>query len=158
MSDPDTTNVGATDVGAIEVGAIKVGDNLPTFTRATGFHNWNRYAAVNEEFVPIHMDDEAGRAAGYPSAFGMGNLQWAYLHNLVREWMGESGRIVSLGCQFRSANVKGQTVTAHGTVTAVRDEGGERLVDLEVWTDEQHGTRLAPGTATVAFPLGGEHR
>jgi len=133
--------------------AIHPGDELAPFSRVTGFHHWNRYAAVNDEFVPIHMDDEAGRDAGYPSAFGMGNLQWSYLHNLVRSWMGETGRIVSLGCQFRSPNVKGQTVTVRGTVTAVRDEGGERWVDLEVWTEEQHGTKLAPGHATVAFPL-----
>ena len=131
------------------------GDELPTFQRATGFHNWNRYAAVNDEFVPIHMDDEAGRAAGYPSAFGMGNLQWAYLHDLLRQWIGDDGRILRLDCQFRGANVKGQTVTAHGTVTAVRDEGIERIVDLDVWTEEQNGARLAPGTATVAFDLGG---
>jgi acyl dehydratase len=136
-----------------QVQEIAVGDELPTFQRATGFHNWNRYAAVNDEFVPIHMDDEAGRAAGYPSAFGMGNLQWAYLHNLLRQWIGDDGRILRLNCQYRGANVKGQTVTAHGTVTAVRDEGNERIVDLEVWTEEQTGARLAPGTATVAFAL-----
>ncbi len=136
-----------------DVKEIAVGDELPTFERTTGFHNWNRYAAVNDEFVPIHMDDEAGRAAGYPTAFGMGNLQWAYLHNLLRQWMGDEGRIVSMNCQFRSPNVKGQTVTAHGTVTAVRDEGDDRIVDLDIWTEEQNGNRLAPGQATVAFSL-----
>jgi len=40
------------------------------------------------------MDDEAGRAAGHPTAIGMGNLQWAYLHNLLRGWLGGRGRIV----------------------------------------------------------------
>ena len=68
---------------------VKVGDELPTFTRETGFANWNRYAAVNDEFVPIHMDDAAGEAAGNGGAFGMGNLQWAYLHNMLRSWVGE---------------------------------------------------------------------
>ncbi|MBO0729672.1 MAG: hypothetical protein J2P57_10470 [Acidimicrobiaceae bacterium] len=132
---------------------IRVGDELPPFSRSPDLHHWNRFAAVNDEFVPIHMDDEAGRAAGYPSAFGMGNLQFAYLHNLLRAWMGDDGRIVELACQFRAANVKGQTVTARGTVTAVRDEIAERQVDLEVWIEDQGGTRLAPGTATVVFDL-----
>src|ERR1700759_831327 len=90
----------------------KVGDVLPPFTRTTDFANWNRYAAVNCEFVDIHMDDEAGRAAGYPSAFGMGNLQWSYLHNLVRDWLGDDGAIVSLKGQFRAPNTKGMKVTA----------------------------------------------
>src|SRR3978361_1448213 len=93
---------------------VAVGDELPPFTRVTGFANWNRYAAVNDEFVPIHMDDEAGKAAGYPTAFGMGNLQWSYLHNVIREWGGADVRILKIACQFRAPNVKGQEVTAHG--------------------------------------------
>jgi acyl dehydratase len=128
------------------------GQEIPTFVRETGFANWNRYAAVNDEFVPIHMDDEAGRAASYPSAFGMGNLQFSFLHNLLREWLGDDGRIVHLACQFRSPNLKGQTVTARGRIIAVREEGEERLVDLEIWTESDRGDRLAPGAATVALP------
>ena len=130
---------------------IKVGDELPVFQRATGFHNWNRFAAVNDEFVPIHMDDEAGRNAGYPTAFGMGNLQWAYLHNMLRNWVGDDGDILELSCQFRRPNIKEQTVTARGVVTSVAQEDGRQVVELEVWTEEQNGSKLAPGRARVAL-------
>ena len=126
-----------------------VGNTLPTFERTTGFHNWNRYAAVNDEFVPIHMDDEAGRAAGYPTAFGMGNLQWSYVHNLLRGWLGDEGDIRRVACQFRSPNTKGMTVTARGVISAIRDEDATRTIDLEVWTEDGDGNKLAPGTATV---------
>jgi acyl dehydratase len=129
----------------------EVGDSVPTLTRETGFHNWNRYAAVNDEFVPIHMDDEAGRAAGYPTAFGMGNLQWSYLHNMLRGWLGDQGRITRVGVQFRSPNTKNMTVTAHGVITAVRDGSAGREIDLEVWTEDGQGNKLAPGTATVVL-------
>jgi acyl dehydratase len=130
-----------------------VGDEIPVFTRATGLENWNRYAAVNDEFIPIHMDDEAGKAAGYPGAFGMGNLQIAYIHNMLREWIGSDGRILKVTCSFRAPNLKGQTITAHGKVTSVSGEGGERLIELDVWTDLEDGSQLAPGTATVAVSL-----
>lgn len=133
----------------------EVGQEIPAFVRETGLENWNRYAAVNDEFAGIHMDDEAGQAAGYATAFGMGNLQWSYLHNLVREWVGERGKIERLSCQFRAPNVKGQTVTAGGRVAAVRP-GPERIeVDLEVWTKDQEGNPLAPGSASVSFPTAG---
>jgi acyl dehydratase len=139
---------------AIDRDAVTVGTELPVFIRTTDFHNWNRYAAVNDEFVPIHMDDDAGRAQGFPGAFGMGNLMWAYLHNLVREWMGGDGRIVSIGCSFRSPNLRGMTIEARGTVVAVRAEDGERFVDLElsVIDHENPDTVLVPATATVALP------
>ncbi|MGE9809449.1 hypothetical protein [Janibacter sp. G1551] len=130
---------------------VETGEVLPPFERETGFANWNRYAAVNDEFVPIHMDDEAGRAAGYPTAFGMGNLQWSYLHNLLRQWMGDDGRIVRLSCQFRGANTKGMVVTAHGRVTAVSEADGATTAEVEVWTQDQDGNKLAPGTASVEW-------
>jgi acyl dehydratase len=135
---------------------VTVGTAVPEYVRTTDLANWNRYAAVNDEFVPIHMDDEAGRAAGFPSAFGMGNLLWAYLHNMLRDWIetefaGE-GRIVSVDLSFRSPNLRGQTVAARGTVTAVREEGGATLVDLDIAVVDRDApaTVLAPGKATIA--------
>jgi len=138
---------------AVDRDTVTVGTELPVFVRTTGFHNWNRYAAVNDEFVPIHMDDDAGRAQGFPGAFGMGNLMWSYLHNLVRDWMGDDGRIVKMGCSFRSPNLRGMTVEARGTVTAVRDDNGERLVDLDLVVVDRDNpdTVLVPATATVAL-------
>ena len=133
---------------------IEIGAEIPTFVRQPGLHHWNRYAAVNDEFVPIHMDDEAGRAAGYPSAFGQGNLQWSYLHNVVRQWMGDEGTIERIACSFRGANVKGQNVTAHGRVTSIADEGPRRVVEIDVWTENEAGEQLAPGTVRVSFPAG----
>jgi acyl dehydratase len=138
------------------VRGLSVGDEIPPFVRTTGFANWNRYAAVNDEFVPIHMDDGAGREAGYPTAIGMGNLQWAFLHNVLREWMGDDGRIEQIACQFRSPNVKDQTVSARGRLVAIRPEGDRVLVELAVWTEVDGGDQLAPGTATVSLPAGSE--
>jgi len=133
---------------------VQVGQEIPTFERKSSLHAWNRFAAVNEEFIPIHMDDEAGRAAGNAGAFGMGNLQVAYLHAVLRQWIGDNGRIVKVACQMRAPNLRGPMTIAGGTVTAVREENGETLVDLDVWTKNALETDivLAPGTATVALP------
>jgi acyl dehydratase len=130
---------------------FEVGHEIPPFARKTGFDVWNRFAAVNYEFVPIHMDDEAGKAAGHAGAIGMGRLQWSYLHNALEQWLGESGRVVRVAAQFRSPNLKGMTLTTKGKVTAVRKENNETLVDLDVWVEAEDGRVLAPGTATVAI-------
>ncbi|MFN8027308.1 MAG: MaoC family dehydratase [Acidimicrobiia bacterium] len=134
-----------------------VGTEVPEYVRTTDLANWNRYAAVNDEFVPIHMDDEAGRAVGFPGAFGMGNLLWSYLHNMLRDWIEAefdgNGRIASMDLSFRSPNLRGQTVAARGTVTGVREESGATIVELDVVVvDRDHpDTVLAPGKATVSL-------
>ena len=133
----------------MNVSDIAVGLSIPEFTRETDLANWNRFAAVNDEFVPIHMDDAAGREAGQAGAFGMGNLQLAYLHNIVRDWIGEAGDIVRISCQFRAVNTRGMVIHAKGTVSAIREAVSHLEVDLDVWTESSEGVVLAPGTATV---------
>ena len=121
---------------------VAIGQEIPTFERDAGFHAWNRYAAVNEEFVPIHMDDDAGRRAGNPGAFGMGNLQVAYLHALLRQWIGEDGRIVSVSCQLRAPSLRGPRTIARGRVAAIQDGVGETIAR------PGHGHRRAPARVT----------
>src|SRR5690349_13831845 len=96
---------------------LAVGTEIPALSRKTGLHNWNRFAAINDEFVDIHMDDEAGRAAGYSGAFGMGRLQHSYLHLLLDDWLKHENRIVKLAAQFRAPNLKGMVLTARGRIT-----------------------------------------
>ena len=129
--------------------AVQVGDEIPTFSRHAGFDAWNRYAAVNDEFVPIHMDDEAGRAGGLPGAIGMGTLQWAYLHDAVREWLGDWGRILEMSCRFKAMSQKDRIVSAGGRVTEVSNTDDGARVTLDVWTVDDQGNELAPGSCTV---------
>jgi acyl dehydratase len=133
--------------------AAAVGDGLGSFERVTDIGTWNRFAAVNDEFVSIHMDDEAGRAAGYDGAIGMGNLQWAYVHNLLRAWIGDAGRIRSVSFELRGPNIKGQRVIAQGEVVDRAERDGEVVLSVEVWTSSGTGDQLGRGTAVVSLPL-----
>jgi acyl dehydratase len=121
------------------------GAEIPTFVRKSDFDAWNRYAAVNDEFVPIHMDDEAGKAAGFPGAIGMGNLSFSYLHNLLRAFIGDEGRIKSISVKYNLPNLRGSVTTTHGKIVSV---AGSEVV-LELWVDDDAGRVLLNGQATV---------
>ena len=136
----------------IDVNTIKVGDQVPEFKREGTYFHWNRFAAVNDEFAGHHMDDEVGRHEGFDAAFIMAPLEHAYLHAMLRDWMDHLGRIVRIDIRLKAPLLRGRWLTAGGEVTGVRREGGEVFVDLEVWEVDDQGTRLAPGTATIALP------
>lgn len=129
----------------IEVGAVG-----PAFVRKTDFMNWNRYAAVNDEFIYVHMDDEAGRAAGRAAAFGMGNLRWSYVFNAIRAWLGEEAEILEVGIQFRAVNNKNDELRTYLRVTEKVPEAD--LLRLEVNVFNQEGQGTSPGHAVVALP------
>lgn len=135
---------------------VNVGDEIPTFTRQTDFMHWNRYAAVNDEFVYIHMDDEAGRAAqNAQGAFGMGNLRYAYLLNMLRGWAGDEAQIRELGLQFRVINQKHDVLTCTGKVTEKLVDGHDHIVVLDINVMNQAGQGTCPGTARVVLPSRG---
>ena len=131
---------------------IEVGQELPAFTRKTDFDNWNRFAAVNDEFISIHMDDELARAMGQPGAIGMGNLRWAYLLNALRDWAGDDADILELGVQFRGTNLKNDVLRTHAVVTEKKTENGRNLVVLKIDVLNQNDEATTPGHAVIAFP------
>ena len=132
---------------------VAIGDKLPAWSRKTGFAEWNRYAAVNEEFVPFHMDDEAGRRAGNAQgAFGMGNLRYAYIVNALQDWIGEDGTIREVGCQYRAINQKDDVLTVVGEVAEKAVEDGENKLRLTINVVNQQGEATCPGHAVVVLP------
>jgi hypothetical protein len=133
---------------------FEVGASLPPFVRHAGLETWNRYAAVNDEFVGIHMDDEAGQAAGYPSAIGMGNLIWAWLHAMVEDWLGDQGRLEHMECRFRGPALKGDEISCGGVVEGrTAREDGSTVLELEVWADNQTHERLVAAKARVVLSV-----
>jgi acyl dehydratase len=132
---------------------VSVGDEMPAWSRQTDFMHWNRYAAVNDEFVPFHMDDEAGRRAGNKEgAFGMGNLRYAYLVNALRDWIGDEAEIREIGCQYRAINQKNDTLTVVGKVVEKETVDGENRVKLTTNVMNQAGEATCPGHAVVVLP------
>ena len=85
----------------------------------------------------------------------MGNLRFAYLHNMLRDWTGDEASVKKLGCQYRAINNKNDVLTCVGKITAKRVESGEHLVDLEVNVINQNGHATCPGDATVILPSRG---
>ena len=126
-----------------------VGDELTPMSWETGPANWNRFAAVNDEFVGIHMDDAIAQRAGFATAIGMGNLLYSYMHIALREWFGLDAIIENVDIRFKQPNVKGQTVNVEGRVTAVDNGGAHTRVDLDLAVNADDGSQLSTGAAVV---------
>ncbi len=130
---------------------IEVGDQLPTLIRRTGFDNWNRYAAVNDEFIDVHMSASAAQAAGQPAVFGMGNLRVAYLHAVLHEWIAGRGDITHFRCQFRALNFLEDELRTLATVSKTAVEDGREVVEFELGVVNQDGEETTPGLARVVL-------
>ena len=132
---------------------VKEGDSLPIFRRYTDLMNFNRFAAVNDEYVYHHMDLDIANSRGQRDVDGMGLLQFSYLHNMLLQWMGEEGDITRASVQYRANNGRGDIVSCHGRVVRKYQEGTRNLVDVDVWTENRRSETLSRGNATVSLPV-----
>ena len=111
-----------------------------------------QWAAGSGDFYQIHYDVEFAKSTGLSGLIIHGALKHALLGRMLHEWVGYGGRIKKWGVSYRGMDVPGQELTCKGVVTATRQEDGENLVDLEIWTANPEGQKTTPGSATVILP------
>jgi acyl dehydratase len=107
------------------------------------------YAGASGDYNPVHTDEVfATKIAGYPTVFAHGMLSMGATGRMLTNWVGD-GRLTKYGVRFVSQVWPGDTLTARATVEAVRNEGGQKLVDLKVVTTNQDGKEVVSGYATA---------
>ena len=108
-----------------------------------------QYAGASGDYNPLHTDDVYTReAAGYPSVFAHGMLTMGLTGKMLTNYVGD-GRLTKFGVRFTNQVWPGDTLDVTSTVAAIREEGGQRYVDLTLSTTNQDGKEVVSGTATA---------
>lgn len=100
----------------------------------------------------VHEQDVAAGGAGIPSAYDLGPQRICWLGHLVTSWMGDDGFLKKMYAEIRRFNMFGDTQWIKGKVARKYLHDGERLVDLDIWAENQRKEVTAPGRATVWLP------
>jgi acyl dehydratase len=130
---------------------VGVGDELPPLTKTPDRQQLVKYAAGSGDFNPLHYDPDFPQAREIGDNIVHGRMKYAAMGQLLSDWLGHRGWVTALSAQYRGMDKRGEAFTCHGRVTGKREEGGRRLVDMELWTASADGRRTTTGTATVAI-------
>jgi acyl dehydratase len=100
----------------------------------------------------LHWEKEWANELGIPVSYDYGAIREAVLGNLVTNWMGDDAWLWKMSCEHRKFVYTGDTYWAKGRVKdkAMTEAGAE--VRLEIWVENQWGTIVTPGQATVLLP------
>ena len=135
---------------ALRASDLNVGDSHEEVV----VHNLSRtqivqYAGASGDYNPVHTDEVfATKVAGYPTVFAHGMLTMGLTGKMLTNWVGD-GCLTKYGVRFVSQVWPGDTLTSRATIQAIREEKGERLLDLEVTSENQDGRAVVQGSATA---------
>jgi acyl dehydratase len=138
---------------ALDAKTIRVGQELPTLIKpAITKDMLKEYGPAAGDPNPMHVDEEFAKNAGYPGVFAHGMLSMGYLGEFLHKAAGGVANVRKFRARFAKITWPGDVISCKGTVTAVRDEGRQRLVDCDIWTENQAGERKILGSATLSLP------
>lgn len=117
---------------------VSPGEDLPAVDRVVTREDVKAYADASGDQNPLHQDDEAARAAGFPGIIAHGMLTLGHLTSAIVAWAGDASALARIRVQFRAPVFIGETIVAGGTVKALDPE--RRTATLDVWvTVERDG-------------------
>lgn len=80
--------------------SVAVGDELPGRTIAVTRATLVQYAGASLDRNPIHWDERFAKGVGLPDVIAHGMFTMGAAVQVVTDWVGDAGRIVSYGTRF----------------------------------------------------------
>ena len=128
---------------------VHVGDELPKLERVVTREDVQKYADASGDQNPLHLNDDAAKAAGFPGVIAHGMYTMSHLATFIVRWAGDVSALTRLRVQFRAPVFAGETIVARGKVTDVQTD--RRTATLDVWvTVERDGKTEYPIRRGVA--------
>ena len=121
-------------------GEVAVRQDLPELTRVVTREDVKAYADASGDANPLHQDDDAARAAGFPGIVAHGMFTMGHLASCVTRWAGGPERVRRLSAQFRAPVLMGEEIVAGGRVKAVDVEDGVAVVECWVSLERDGAT------------------
>ncbi|HEY1827326.1 MAG TPA: MaoC/PaaZ C-terminal domain-containing protein [Acidimicrobiales bacterium] len=133
---------------------VNVGDEAPASSIKLTRTDLVKYAGASGDFNPMHHDEVAAQASGLPSVFGHGMYSMGILGSALTDYVGV-GNLTRYQVRFARQTWPDEVLSSKIVVTAKREEGGQKLVDLSVTLSNGDGEDKLVGEATAALPSKG---
>ncbi|MFC2069408.1 MaoC/PaaZ C-terminal domain-containing protein [Chloroflexota bacterium] len=131
---------------------IEVGRELKPLVKQVTTRQLVMWAGASGDYYQIHYDKDYALNKGLPGIIVHGQLTGCFLGQLITDWIGSSGFLRKLTCNYRGMNLPGETLIAKGKVTNKYIENGECCVMCNIWLENKKGEKTVSGVAVVILP------
>ncbi|MDH5651335.1 MAG: MaoC/PaaZ C-terminal domain-containing protein [Gammaproteobacteria bacterium] len=129
--------------------SLHIGDAItPLVKRPTPVQLF-MFSAVTWNRHQIHYNKDYANHDGLPDVAVHRALLGNFLAQMLTDWLGDAGRISKIEWSVRAGARPGDTLTCTGNITGKHEEDGKRYIEADMRIENQDGTLIAPGKATL---------
>ena len=128
---------------------INPGDSIPPLYKHMTQEMINRWADAVEDHNPLHVDPEYAKKTKFKSTIAHGPLVISYISEMMNNWLGigwiEGGKLLNI--KFNAPVKPGDKITIEGKVKEKRVIENEKIVECEIFVENQDGVKAVVGMA-----------
>ena len=133
----------------IDFDTIKADDVLPQLNRLVSQDKINKWADVVGDHNPLHVDPEYAKQTKFRVTIAHGPLVISFISEMMCNWLGpgwiEGGKLQDV--RFRAPVKSGDEITIRGKVMDKRIVDGIKMIECEIYVENQQGERVVEGRA-----------
>jgi acyl dehydratase len=131
---------------------VEINAEIPLLVKHPTTQQLVKWAGASEDFYPIHYDKDFALSQGLPGVIVQGKLKFAYLAQMILDWVGEGGKLRSLDVRYRGIDLHDEDLICKGSVTKKFIQGNEHRLECKVWTENPKGEKTTTGSAIIILP------
>ncbi|MDY6965310.1 MAG: MaoC/PaaZ C-terminal domain-containing protein [Halobacteriota archaeon] len=116
---------------------LNVGDEVREVKGPVTRDGLKAYAKASGDVNPIHTTPAIAEKAGLGDVISHGLFNMALLNAMLADWAGPEGMVKMIDIQFRGMGRVDDMLTCVGKITKKYEEGGKKIVDLDVWQESK---------------------
>ena len=134
---------------------VEIGDDIGPVNRIVTNEQVRQFVGIwrSDESASRFTDDEVAKREGLPGPIVPGPMNVALVAQLITGWTPDV-RIKKLDVVFRQLVRHDVPIRIAGVVTDKDVADGEPRLECDVFMEDEHGSRLVIGKASVTLPMG----
>ena len=126
---------------------VRAGDKLPVCAITISQELIDVYATLSGDFNPIHMDAQAGAAAGFDGTIAHGCIPMEPVFQSIQRWSGAQALPpdTAIRLRYRAPSRPGDVIHAEAQVVGEKLVGARRCIEISFVCLNQRGERVVDG-------------
>jgi len=130
---------------------IKVGAEITPLSVRMDKKNYKLYNRMVKEINPLHFNKNYAKSLGFEDIVIAGVFTYSFFPKILVDWSQDPTSLKKITVRFNAPAYPGDIITHKGVIIKKYKQADEKLIECEVWAENQKGEKLTTAVALLSL-------